>query len=332
MNNSRKILVTGTAGFIGFHFAERELKKGNIVIGVDNLNNYYDKKIKTCRLKILKKYRNFIFFKTSLLDEKFYKVLKRHYSDIYCIIHLAGQAGVRHSIKYPEEYIKHNILAYVKLLEFLKLSKKIKFIFYASSSSVYCEKNSNKKSIFLKNKPVSVYAASKISMELISNVYSRLYNKNIIGLRFFTVFGPWGRPDMSYFKFFNMASKNKTIEVYNYGNHSRSFTFIEDLINNISNMKNYYIRNFKKNQGESNVYNLGNPKTESLKKLIEIMEKYYGKKFKKKYTEKQPGDVLKTKANIDIEVKKFKFKFMYNLNTGMKKFYVWYKNYKNELR
>ena len=332
MNNSRKILVTGTAGFIGFHFAERELKKGNIVIGVDNLNNYYDKKIKTCRLKILKKYRNFIFFKTSLLDEKFYKVLKRHYSDIYCIIHLAGQAGVRHSIKYPEEYIKHNILAYVKLLEFFKLSKKIKFIFYASSSSVYGEKNSNKKSIFLKNKPVSVYAASKISMELISNVYSRLYNKNIIGLRFFTVFGPWGRPDMSYFKFFNMASKNKTIEVYNYGNHSRSFTFIEDLINNISNMKNYYIRNFKKNQGESNVYNLGNPKTESLKKLIEIMEKYYGKKFKKKYTEKQPGDVLKTKANIDIEVKKFKFKFMYNLNTGMKKFYVWYKNYKNELR
>ena len=332
MNNNRKILVTGAAGFIGFHFAELELKKGNTVIGVDNLNNYYDKKVKTSRLKILKKYENFIFFKMSLLDEKFYKALKRYYSDIHYIIHLAGQAGVRHSIKYPEEYIKHNILAYIKLLEFFKLSKKLKFIFYASSSSVYGEKNSNKKSILLNNKPVSVYAASKISMELISSVYSRLYNKNIIGLRFFTVFGPWGRPDMSYFKFFNMALKNKTIEVFNYGNHSRSFTFIEDLINNISNMKSYYLRNFNKNRAESNVYNLGNPRAESLNKLIEIMEKCYGKKFKKKYVKKQSGDVLKTKANIDIEIKKFKFKFMYSLNTGMEKFYVWYKSYKNELR
>ena len=331
MKNKSKILVTGAAGFIGFHFAEYELKKGNIVIGVDNLNNYYDKKVKISRLNILKKYKNFIFFKMSLLDENFYKSLKKYYNHIHCIVHLAGQAGVRHSIKYPEEYIKHNILAYIKLLEFFKLSKKLKFIFYASSSSVYGEKNSNEKSIILKNKPVSVYAASKISMELISNVYSRLYNKNIIGLRFFTVFGPWGRPDMSYFKFYNMALKNKTIEIFNYGNHSRSFTFIEDLINNISKMKNYYLENFNKNRTESNVYNLGNPRAESLKKMIEIMEKFHGKKFKKKYIKKQPGDVLKTKANIDIEVKKFKFKFMYSLNTGMEKFYLWYKNYKKEI-
>ena len=328
MNKSKKVLITGIAGFIGFHVAKDELKKGNMIIGVDNLNNYYDKKIKISRLKILKKYKNFIFFKMSLLDDNFYKSLKKYYNNIEYIIHLAGQAGVRHSIKYPEEFIKNNILAYIKLLEFFKLSKKLKFLFYASSSSVYGEKNSNKKSLFSNNKPTSVYAASKISMELISNTYSYLYNKNLIGLRFFTVFGPWGRPDMAYFKFFCMASKDKKIEIYNYGNHYRSFTYIEDLINNISIVKNYYLKNYSQNKSESRVYNLGNPKAESLKKLIMIMENCYGKKFKKKYVKKQLGDVEKTKANIDFENIRFNFRFSYNLKNGIEAFYEWYKNYR----
>lgn len=204
-----KYLVTGAAGFIGMHTCLKLLNNNIEVLGVDNLNNYYDKKIKIQRLNILKKNKKFLFIKEDLLKKNFYSKISKYYKQIECIIHLAGQAGVRYSITNPEEYIKNNILAYVKLLEFFKNSKKLKIVLYASSSSVYGEKISNKNSLFPASKPISVYAASKLSMELISNVYSHLYKKNIIGLRFFTVFGPWGRPDMSYFKFFNLFFKNK---------------------------------------------------------------------------------------------------------------------------
>ena len=319
-------LITGVAGFIGFHKALYELKKGKRVIGIDNLNDYYDPKLKNSRLNILKKNKNFLFLKKDLSKNNCYHSLKKYFNQIECVIHLAGQAGVRYSITNPEEYIKHNIVAYVKLLEFFKNSKKLKLILYASSSSVYGEKVSNKNSTFPASKPISIYAASKLSMELISNVYCHLYKKNLIGLRFFTVFGPWGRPDMSYFKFFNLFLKNKKIFIYNYGNHSRSFTYIDDLINNISLVENYYLKRSKK--AESSVFNLGNPKTISLKKLIKTMEKISGKKFKKKYTEKQPGDVIKTNANLKIEKKKFKLKFSYDLKNGMKIFYSWFKKYK----
>jgi len=322
-----KILITGVAGFIGFHAAIYELNRGNTVIGVDNLNSYYDPRIKIFRIKKLKKYKKFTFFKNDLLDKKFYENLKKYYSKIACIIHLAGQAGVRYSITNPEAYIKHNILAYVKLLEFFKMSKKLKLVLYASSSSVYGEKVSNKNSLYPANKPISVYAASKISMELISNVYCHLYKKNLIGLRFFTVYGPWGRPDMSYFKFFNLASNNKVIKIFNHGNHSRSFTYIDDLINNMSKIKNYYLT--KNNKVECFVYNLGNPKTITLKHLIKKMEIISGKNFKKKYIGKQPGDVLKTAANLAIEKKKFKLKFSCNLDKGLKVFYLWFQRYKN---
>ena len=207
----KKTLITGVAGFIGFYAAKRELEKGNYVIGIDNLNNYYEPKIKKDRLKILKKEKNFLFFKEDLNSKNFYKKLKKYLKDIEVVIHLAGQAGVRYSIKNPESYILNNILAYIKLLEFFKFSKKLKTILYASSSSVYGEKGANKLSNFSVNKPVSVYSASKISMELISNVYSKLYSMNLIGLRFFTVYGPWGRPDMSYFKFLILNKKKKKI-------------------------------------------------------------------------------------------------------------------------
>ena len=321
-----KVLITGVAGFIGFHKTIFELKKGNRVIGVDNLNHYYDQKIKIQRLNILKKNKNFSFIKGDLRKKSFYSSISKYYDKIECIIHLAGQAGVRYSITNPEEYIENNILAYVKILEFFKNSKKLKLILYASSSSVYGENVSNKNSLFPASKPISVYAASKLSMELISHVYCHLYKKNIIGLRFFTVFGPWGRPDMSYFKFFNLFYQNKKIMVYNHGNHYRSFTYIDDLINNISRIKNYYLK--KNIKTESRVFNLGNPKTISLINLIKIMERISGKKFKKKYINKQPGDVIKTVANLTVEKNKFNLKFSYNLKNGMKIFYSWFKKYK----
>jgi len=321
----KKILITGVAGFIGFYSAKHELEKGNYVIGVDNLNNYYDPKIKKDRLNTLKKEKNFLFFKNDLNDKNFYKKLKKYLKDIEVIIHLAGQAGVRYSIKNPESYISNNILAYVKLLEFFKFSKKLKTILYASSSSVYGEKNENKLSNSSVNRPVSVYSASKISMELISNVYSNLYSMNLIGLRFFTVYGPWGRPDMSYFKFLISNKKKKKIEIYNFGKHQRSFTYIDDLISNMFKILSFYKKTKKK--GESLVFNLGNEKTIKLMDFLKTLEKVTNIKFKKKFIKKQMGDVEKTEANLKIEKKKFNLKFNHDLKTGLEKFYDWYKKY-----
>ena len=321
----KKTLITGVAGFIGFYAAKRELEKGNYVIGVDNLNNYYEPKIKKDRLNILKKEKNFSFFKEDLNNKNFYKKLKKYLKDIEVVIHLAGQAGVRYSIKNPESYILNNILAYIKLLEFFKFSKKLKTILYASSSSVYGEKGENKLSNFSVNKPVSVYSASKISMELISNVYSKLYSMNLIGLRFFTVYGPWGRPDMSYFKFLILNKKKKYIEIYNFGKHQRSFTYIDDLVSNMFKILSFYKKT--KKRGDSSVFNLGNEKTIKLMNFLKILEKVTNIKFKKKFVRKQMGDVEKTEANLMIEKKKFNLKFDYNLKSGLEKFHDWFKKY-----
>ena len=321
----KKTLITGVAGFIGFYAAKHELEKGNYVIGIDNLNNYYAPKIKKDRLKILKKEKNFLFFKEDLNNKNFYKKLKKYLKDIEVVIHLAGQAGVRYSIKNPESYILNNILAYIKLLEFFKFSKKLKTILYASSSSVYGEKGENKLSNFSVNKPVSVYSASKISMELISNVYSKLYSMNLIGLRFFTVYGPWGRPDMSYFKFLTLNKKKKYIEIYNFGKHQRSFTYIDDLVSNMFKILSFYKKT--KKRGDSSVFNLGNEITIKLMDFLKILEKVTNIKFKKKFVRKQMGDVEKTEANLMIEKKKFNLKFDYNLKSGLEKFHDWFKKY-----
>ena len=321
----KKTLITGVAGFIGFYAAKRELEKGNYVIGIDNLNNYYEPKIKKDRLNILKKEKNFLFFKEDLNNKNFYKKLKKYLKDIEVVIHLAGQAGVRYSIKNPESYILNNILAYVKLLEFFKFSKKLKTILYASSSSVYGEKGENKLSNFSVNKPISVYSASKISMELISNVYSKLYSMNLIGLRFFTVYGPWGRPDMSYFKFLILNKKKKYIEIYNFGKHQRSFTYIDDLVSNMFKILSFYKKT--KKRGNSSVFNLGNEKTINLMDFLKILEKVTNIKFKKKFVRKQMGDVEKTEANLMIEKKKFNLKFDYDLKNGLEKFHDWFKKY-----
>ena len=321
----RKTLITGVAGFIGFHTARSEMEKGNYIIGVDNLNDYYDVKIKKNRLNILKKYKNFLFFKDNLNNIDFFKKLKKHLNDIDVVIHLAGQAGVRYSIKKPETYIINNILAYVKLLEFFKFSKRLRVLLYASSSSVYGEKGEKKLSNFSVNKPVSVYSASKISMELISNVYSKIYNMNLIGLRFFTVYGPWGRPDMSYFKFLIENRKKRSIKVYNFGKHQRSFTYIDDVVLNLFKIISYYKKKNKK--GESSVFNLGNEKTIKLMDFLTTLEIVTNIKFKKKFVKKQLGDVEKTGANLKIEKNKFNLKFNFNLKEGLTKFYDWFKNY-----
>jgi len=316
------ILITGSAGFIGFHLALFYLKQNKKVIGIDNLNNYYDIIYKNKRLSILKRYKNFTFYKIDLKEKKSFKKLDKFKKKIKNIVHLAGQAGVRFSILNPSTYIKNNIEAYIYLLEYFKLQKNIKSILYASSSSVYGDTDKKK----TKNeRMLSVYAVSKKTLEHISAVYNYMYKMNFIGMRFFTVYGPYGRPDMSIFKFFNNINKNKKIDVYNYGNHSRSFTYISDIIENIHRL---IIQTNNKNLNFNEIINIGNPKSVPLTYVIKLIEKKFNKKVKQKFYPLQMGDIIKTKANVKDEQKKFKFKFKVNIEKGIDNFYKWFLNEK----
>ena len=319
-------LITGAAGFIGFHVGLELLKRNKVVIGVDNINNYYDQKIKHDRIKILKQFSKFKFFKIDLNNkEHFHKNINRYKNKIKIIIHLAGQAGVRYSIINPSSYIQNNIMSYVQLLEFFKNSSKLKLIVYASSSSIYGEVGSRTgKSSQPQIKPLSVYSASKLSMELISNAYHSLYKKKFIGIRFFSVFGPWGRPDMFYFKFLESLRNNKPIKIYNFGNHYRSFTYIDDVVLNLMKIINKF-ENYKK--GVCDVFNIGSPKSISLKKFIKILEIKYKKKGNKKYTKKHPGDLTTTRSNIRREKNIFNHQIRVPLKRGITKLVNWHLSY-----
>ena len=318
-------LITGVAGFIGMHFAKKMLDDGIKVLGIDSINNYYDTNLKNDRIKILKKYKNFRFIKTDLKSEKTFKLLKKKSKEITYIVHLAGQAGVRYSIQNPVAYVNDNILGFVNLLEAFKNSKKLKCLLYASSSSVYGKSKKHYSKNYLLQ-PISMYAATKMSMELISNVYLDLYSIKSIGIRFFTVYGPYGRPDMAYYKFCNQIKKRETIKVFNKGKHKRSFTYIDDAINNLYEILK---KSSKINSKESPILNIGNPKTINLTKFISILEKKLSLKSKKKFLKRQPGDVLETKAIINFEKKKLKFNFKTNLEKGIEKFVIWHNSYHN---
>ena len=316
------ILITGCAGFIGFHVASFYLKKGIKIIGIDNINNYYNTKYKFQRLKILEKNKNFKFIKCDLKIKKSLNKLNIYKKKINYIIHLAGQAGVRYSLKNPSSYIKNNIEAYIYLLEYFKNQRKLKLILYASSSSVYGEELKSKTDSY--GKMISVYAVSKKTLEDISFVYHKIYRMNFIGMRFFTVYGPYGRPDMSIFKFFNSISRNKKIEVYNYGNHSRSFTYISDIVENIHKLILYLKRNNKKHI--CRVVSIGNPNSIDLKYVIKLIEKFSYKKSQKKMLPLQTGDIIKTRAKMKKEIAKYKFKFKVNIENGISNFSKWFFN------
>ncbi len=316
------ILITGSAGFIGFHLAEFYLKRNIQVVGIDNLNNYYDPRIKKNRLKILKKNKNFIFLKIDLKKGESFKKLNKYRKKIKFVIHLAGQAGVRYSISNPLTYIKNNIEGYINLLEYFKFQKNLKCIFYASSSSIYGEQ----KKITNKDNMISIYAVSKKTLEQISSVYNHLYGMKFFGMRFFTVYGPYGRPDMSVYKFFNKISKNKSIEIYNRGNHFRSFTYISDIVDNINRLL-LYVKKFK-NKKFNEVINIGNPKSVDLRYVVNLIEKNFKKKIKKKFLPLQMGDIIKTRANVKKEQIKYKFNFEINIDKGIEKFAKWYFNEK----
>ena len=312
------ILVTGAAGFIGFHTC-LSLQTKHKVYGLDNLNNYYDVNLKKSRLKILKKNKDFEFLKTDIQNKNLHNKFKRIKLDI--IINLAAQAGVRHSLKDPFSYIDSNILGQINLLEFAKKIKIKKFI-YASSSSVY---GGNEKMPFSVkhrvDKPISLYAASKKSTELLAECYSHLFKIKCIGLRFFTVYGPWGRPDMATFIFTKKILENKKINIFNYGNMKRDFTYIDDIVKGINGAVNL------KGDYKHKIYNLGNNKPEDLKRFISIIEKNLKVKAKRNLLPIQPGDVAKTSANIDESKRELNFNPKTSIDEGIPKFIEWYKQY-----
>jgi UDP-glucuronate 4-epimerase len=317
------ILLTGCAGFIGFHTTKLLLNEDHIVIGVDNLNNYYDVKLKLSRLNQLKLDDKFIFIKSDIQNKNLLKNKKLKQIEIDCVINLAAQAGVRHSLKDPYSYIDSNLMGQLNILEIVK-ERKIKKFIYASSSSVY---GGNKELPFSTKQrvdsPMSLYAATKKSTELLAECYSKLYKIQCIGLRFFTVYGPWGRPDMATFIFTKKILEKRKIDIFNFGKMKRDFTYIDDIVNGINGSILYE----SKKEFYHNVYNLGNNNSEDLLDFIEIIEKNLGIKAKRNFLPLQPGDVPETFAEISQSKKDLKFKPTTKIKDGIPKFIKWYKSY-----
>ena len=318
-----KILITGVAGFIGFHLAFKLLQKKNyIVFGIDNLNNYYDLNLKKNRIKILKPKKNFFFKKIDICDEKKIKNLFKK-NNFNIVINLAAQAGVRYSIDKPKEYIKSNLVGFFNIINYSQKYNVGHFVF-ASSSSVYGANNkfplSEKDNT---DQPLSLYAATKKSNEMIAHSFSNIYNLNCTGLRFFTVFGPYGRPDMSYYKFAEAISKNKKILINNHGKHKRDFTYIDDAIAAVSKIIN------KKPKGKISfeVYNIAKSSSIGLIYFLSVLEKELGKKAKITMGNIKKGDVYKTHGSIEKIKQVINFNPTIDINKGIKRFVLWYKMY-----
>ena len=322
---SKKVLVTGAAGFIGFHLAKRLLSLGASVCGIDNLNDYYDVSLKEARLAILEKEQAFTFVRGDLADEAAVtKLFEDFRPDI--VVNLAAQAGVRYSIDNPRSYIQSNIVGFFNILEACR-HYPVEHLLYASSSSVY---GNQEKTPFATtdnvDHPISLYAATKKSDELMAYTYSHLYGIPATGLRFFTVYGPWGRPDMAYFKFTNKIVRGEPIQIYNHGDMLRDFTYVDDIVRGVENMlcnppkANEFGDRYK-------VYNIGNNKPEKLMDFIETLEKAIGREAKKEYLPMQPGDVYQTYADVTDLIRDFDFKPSTPISEGLGRFAEWYKEY-----
>jgi UDP-glucuronate 4-epimerase len=321
------ILITGAAGFIGYHLINsinKKFKNKVKIVGIDNINNYYSQKLKLDRVRILKKkYKNFIFKKIDIRNYKnLFKIFKYYKFD--SVVNLAAQAGVRYSLEKPEKYISNNINGFFNILD---CSKKfnIRHLVFASSSSVYGDNNKYPlKESFVTISPKQLYAATKISNEIMAAAYSNLYNMKITGLRYFTVYGPWGRPDMAIFSFVKNLINNRKINIYNKGNHYRDFSYVDDIVDGTQKIlfskKKFFRKNF-------NVFNVGNNNPIKLLKLINLIENILGKKFKKKYLPMQKGDVFKTYSDIKKIQRIIKYQPKINIETGLKKFILWYREY-----
>ena len=334
MENS--ILVTGCAGFIGFHITKRLINDGTPVVGLDNFNTYYSQRLKRDRLDILNRSDNFTFHKIDLANREAVANLFQQMKPS-CVIHLAGQPGVRFSIDNPWAYLDSNLAGFLSVLEACRHNN-VGHLIYASSSSVY---GANTKRPFSVedsvDHPISLYAATKKANELMAHTYSHLYDLPTTGLRFFTVYGPWGRPDMAIMKFSEAILSGKTIDLYNYGKMQRDFTYVDDVVEPLKRLvecppsANNHWQNESPTPATSSapwrVYNIGNSSPTELLYVVELLEKYLGKKAERNLLPIQPGDVLATFADVGAIEKDIGFKPSTSIEEGVSKFVDWYLEY-----
>lgn len=336
MQNKKKVLVTGAAGFIGFHLTQKLIGLGYEVVGLDNLNDYYDVNLKKSRLTILQKLSGFSFETGDLSDGAFINQLFEKNQFPY-VVNLAAQAGVRYSLTNPHAYLHSNLHGFLNILEACR-NNKVQHLVYASSSSVY---GANKKMPFAVHQnvdhPLSLYAASKKSNELMAHTYSSLYQLPTTGLRFFTVYGPYGRPDMALFIFTKAILEGKPIEVYNHGKMKRDFTYVDDIVESISRLvpqaaaPNSDWNGMQPDPSTSfapyRIYNIGNNSPVELNHFIEVIEKKLNRKAVKNLMPLQDGDVPETFADVDALMKAVDFKPSTSIEEGIGKFIDWYLSY-----
>ena len=315
---SSRILVTGAAGFIGFSLSKSLLGDNCEIVGIDNLNNYYDPKLKQDRLNYLSKYPNFTFKKIDILDKDSLKDIFDNFKPNK-VVNLAAQAGVRYSIQNPYAYVDSNIVGFLNIIELCRHND-VEGLIYASSSSVYGGNDKIPFSVEDRvDSPISLYAATKKTNELIAHTYSHLFNLNTTGLRFFTVYGPWGRPDMAMYLFTDKMLRNEPIEVFNHGDMKRDFTYIDDIV---AGTKSAIDKNYK-----CEIFNLGNNKSEELMSVINILEQNIGKKAQIIFKDMQPGDIRESFADINKTIDMLDYKPKTNVDIGIKKFIDWHSSY-----
>ncbi|MDD4717062.1 MAG: NAD-dependent epimerase [Eubacteriales bacterium] len=334
-----KIMITGAAGFIGFHLSRRLLEMGHIVTGIDNLNDYYDPALKLSRLEILNAHDAFTFIKADLKDKEAVDKVWAKQKPEY-VVNLAAQAGVRYSIENPYAYVDSNLIGFMNILEACR-NNPVKHLLYASSSSVY---GGNKVAPFSTghnvDHPVSLYAATKKSNELMAHTYSHLYGIPTTGLRFFTVYGPFGRPDMAYYSFTRDILAGRPLKVFNHGKMERDFTYIDDIVEGVVKLIDR-IPVVKRDWDESRddlstsfapykIYNIGNNDPVPLMRFINALETALGKEAEKVFMDMQPGDVMRTYADVSDLERDIGFKPSTSIEDGLRKFVDWYTGYYGE--
>lgn len=318
--------MTGAAGFIGYHVSEYLLSRGDAVLGVDNLNAYYSPQLKRDRLALLMEKDSFAFELLELSEQNAVDSLFQNHSfDV--VIHLAAQAGVRYSLENPQAYVSSNLVGFANVLECCRRCTGLHLI-YASSSSVY---GSNRKTPFAVGDPIespqSLYAVTKRSNELTAQVYSQLYDMPITGLRFFTVYGPWGRPDMAIYRFADAMTSGRTIDVYNNGKMRRDFTYIDDIADGVVRAAESSLERTGEEALRHRIYNLGNNSPVELSDLISVLEEEMGIKAVKRMLPMQPGDVLDTYADIGLSTSELGFEPRTSIREGIRKFVEWHRDY-----
>lgn len=328
MEDNNPILVTGAAGFIGFHLAKRLLEEGNLVVGLDNLNEYYDVQLKKARLQKLEGFPTFRFQKSNIADQEAMALFFKE-SSFGLVLHMAAQAGVRYSLSNPNAYVESNLIGFANILEGCRRSS-VKHLVFASSSSVY---GANTKMPFSVrdnvDHPLSLYAATKRSNELMAHSYAHLYALPCTGLRFFTVYGPWGRPDMALFLFIKAILEERPIDVFNDGKMQRDFTYIDDIVEGVLRISRKIPEpvNYGRSDARFRVFNIGRQQPVDLMKVIEILEKELGRKAEKRFLPLQPGDVPATFADVSDLSAVIGFEPRISIEEGVSRFVKWYRGF-----